>query len=392
MTAARQHAEWLQLIEVSGPFLSLPVLERVFPQGLPDPMDEAETVRALRQAHAEWQDEGERASPDPAIHQAWVRFVLRDVLGFAATPELLLEPQAAPPGLAVTVAEHHETLRPDLVVVDPASRGGKPRLLIAVVARDQGLEAPLEGNGAWKAGPAERMALLLRGTGVRLGLLTNGEAWLLVDAPPQETTGYATWYAEIWLDERLTLRAFRALLGIGRFFQSPDTETLEALLKNSAEAQQEVTTQLGAQVRRAVEVLVQAIDQVDRDRGRTLLAGIPEVTLYQSALTVMTMPPTPPPPCVPSCAKQPTATARMCWSATTMPGAGCWPPSEPSTAASPTKTCGCPPMAATSSTPTASPSWRDAHPARPGARPPRCRCRSATAPCYTCWKRCNNCR
>ena len=34
MSIARQHAEWLSLIEVSGPFLSMPVLLDVFPQGL----------------------------------------------------------------------------------------------------------------------------------------------------------------------------------------------------------------------------------------------------------------------------------------------------------------------------------------------------------------------
>jgi hypothetical protein len=34
MSIARHHAEWLSLVEVSGPFLSMPVLLRVFPQGL----------------------------------------------------------------------------------------------------------------------------------------------------------------------------------------------------------------------------------------------------------------------------------------------------------------------------------------------------------------------
>ena len=31
---ARQHAEWLSLIEVSGTFLSMPVLLEIFPHGL----------------------------------------------------------------------------------------------------------------------------------------------------------------------------------------------------------------------------------------------------------------------------------------------------------------------------------------------------------------------
>jgi hypothetical protein len=33
---ARHHAEWLSLVEVSGPLLTLPVLQRAFPQGLED--------------------------------------------------------------------------------------------------------------------------------------------------------------------------------------------------------------------------------------------------------------------------------------------------------------------------------------------------------------------
>ncbi len=64
-------------------------------------------------------------------------------------------------------------------------------------------------------------------------------------------------------------------------------ETLEALLTESATDQQEVTDQLGYQVRRAVEVLVQRLDGIDKDRGRTLLEGVGEKRLYEGALTVM---------------------------------------------------------------------------------------------------------
>ena len=34
MPYSGNHNEWLSLIEVSGPFLSVPVLDRVLPQGL----------------------------------------------------------------------------------------------------------------------------------------------------------------------------------------------------------------------------------------------------------------------------------------------------------------------------------------------------------------------
>ncbi|MBP1468451.1 hypothetical protein EYB53_022250, partial [Candidatus Chloroploca sp. M-50] len=80
MSIARHHAEWLSLVEVSGPFLSMPVLLRVFPQGL-DAHD-AEVSRGVRRALEEWQDNQQGLRPDPAIHTAWVRFVLREVLGF----------------------------------------------------------------------------------------------------------------------------------------------------------------------------------------------------------------------------------------------------------------------------------------------------------------------
>jgi hypothetical protein len=41
---------------------------------------------------------------------------------------------------------------------------------------------------------------------------------MLVDRPADEnmTTGFASWYAQLWLDEPLTLRAFRTLLGSHR--------------------------------------------------------------------------------------------------------------------------------------------------------------------------------
>src|SRR5262249_37594076 len=41
------------------------------------------------------------------------------------------------------------------------------------------------------------------------------------------------------------------------------------------------------QVRRAVEVLIQALDKADQDHGRKLLADVPETELYEAALTVM---------------------------------------------------------------------------------------------------------
>jgi hypothetical protein len=125
MSTARHHAEWLSLVEASGPFLSLPVLLKVFPNGL-DAHD-PEHLKLLRLAYEEWQDNQLGAKPEPAIHRAWVDFVLRQTLELP--DEVLLTGQRIPTGLAATIAEQGETLRPDWVVVEPSAlsrgRGGK---------------------------------------------------------------------------------------------------------------------------------------------------------------------------------------------------------------------------------------------------------------------------
>ena len=223
MSIARQHAEWLSLIEVSGPFLSMPVLLSVFPQGLEKDEQEAELRHTLRMAYDEWADNQAGVRPEPAIHFEWLRFVLANVLEMPH--EVLAEGQALPPGLRAYMPEHGETLLPDMALISSDDR--HPRLLIKLYSAGQDLDKSVAGLH-WKASPATRMMELLRRTGVRLGLVTNGERWMLVDAPPNETTGFASWYAALWLEEPITLRAFRSLLGVRRFFGVPDDETLDS--------------------------------------------------------------------------------------------------------------------------------------------------------------------
>jgi hypothetical protein len=281
MPASRHHNEWLSLIEVSGPFLSVPVLERVFPHGL-DAHD-PEQARLLKLAFEEWEDNQQDEQPSPALHREWINFVLKQTLELP--DEVLLQGQDIPQTLRATVAEHGETLRPDIVVRNPDG-AGKARLLIRTYPPTQDLEKPITGRH-WKASPATRMMELLHATDTRLGLVSNGEHWMLVDAPKGETTGFASWYANLWLEEPLTLRAFRSLLGVHRFFSAADDETLEAMLKESASNQQEVTDRLGYQVREAVEVIIRSLDRIDRDAQGELLLGVSEPDLYEAALTVM---------------------------------------------------------------------------------------------------------
>ena len=279
MSIARHHTEWLSLVPVSGPFLSLPVLMDAFSSGL-EPHD-PDHMRLLRQRYAEWQELSEKHRGDPTPRQQWIRWVLEQTLDYDT--KVLVERQAIPQTLQVEIPEHHELLRPDFVLNDSVT--GKPRLLIQTYPQAQELTSYLMGS-RWKASPDTRMTELLHATGVRLGLVTNGEHWMLVNAPKGETSGYASWYAGLWQEEPITLRAFRSLLRLERFNAEAD-KTLESLLEKSASNQQEVTDQLGYQVRKAVEVLIHSLDRADQDFGRSLLADVPEEVLYESALTVM---------------------------------------------------------------------------------------------------------
>lgn len=281
MSTAKHHNEWLSLLDISGPFLSLPVLMRVYPQGLE--AHDAEGSREARLAHDEWLDDQQGLRPDPAMHTLWVRYVFERLLELS--DETIAEGVAVASTLRVTFAEHGEMLSPDLVIHE-SKNPAKPRMLVQVYPIGQNLDKTV-AEKRWKTSPAMRMMELLRATGVRLGLVTNGEQWMLVDAPRGETTGFISWYASLWFEEPLTLRSFRSLLSARRFFSVPDKETLEGMLANSVNEQQEVTDQLGYQVRRAVEVLIRSIDKADQERGRALLQGIKESELYEAALTVM---------------------------------------------------------------------------------------------------------
>lgn len=257
MTTARHHAEWLSLLDITGPFLSMPVLLSAFPQGL-DAYDN-DLAAELRAACEEWADDQQGLHPDPAIHNAWIRYILEAGLDF--DDDVLRTGQALPTGLKADIPERHETLRPDMVVVDPDS--GTPRLLLMRYAPQQDLEKRIATDRT-SATPATRMMELLRAVEVPLGLVTNGEQWMLVCAQRGETTAFISWYASLWLDEALTWRAFRTLLSATRFFGVPEDQTLPALLQASAKDQHEVTDQLGYQVRQAVEILVREIDRADR--------------------------------------------------------------------------------------------------------------------------------
>lgn len=275
--------EWLALVEISGPFLAVPVLKEAFPQGLEE-LDAAKRKR-LRQAYDEWREAQETDDPRlEDLHTAWIDEVLSRGLELDedGRGDVLKRKDWCANHLTVTLPEHGVSLSPDFAVV---GNGDAPLMLVHAYAPDVDLDATRKLDG-WASTPAERMVTLCRATGCRLGLVTNGERWMLVDAPVGAVTTFASWYARIWSQEPVTLQAFVHLLSIRRFFVD-ESERLPALFDRSLKFQDEVTDALGEQVRRAVEVLIQSLDKADQDRDRELLRGVKEAELYEAALTVM---------------------------------------------------------------------------------------------------------
>lgn len=273
--------EWLNLIEVSGPFLAVPVLREVFPQGLEALT--SERPQRLRRTYEEWRDAVDMNDLDlPALHAAWIDDVL--VTALEMDEAVLRRGASLPEQLTVSMPEHGVTVAPDLAIVNPSS-SDEPLMLIQVYDPDTDLDATRRFDGL-AITPGDRMVALLRATECSIGIVTNGERWILVHAPAGAVTSFASWYARLWSQEPETLRAFVSLLGIRRFF-GPDEGKLPALYERSLKHQDEVTEALGEQVRRAVEVLVQALDRADQDRNRELLRGVDPQELYEAGLTVM---------------------------------------------------------------------------------------------------------
>src|SRR4029079_9208779 len=100
----------------------LPVLTEHFRSGL-EPTD-AHLVAELHTAQRELED-------DPTLHPVWTRWVISLLLGFP--DEVLREGAAIGPGLTHRVAEHGETLRPDLAIVERTDDGiERARLIINI--------------------------------------------------------------------------------------------------------------------------------------------------------------------------------------------------------------------------------------------------------------------
>ncbi|WP_235185816.1 type IIL restriction-modification enzyme MmeI [Methylomarinum vadi] len=387
------------MIEVSGPFLAVAVLEKIFPQGL-ESLDTYGKKR-IRSAYEEWREAVEEDDPQLLeMHRAWIELVLKELLEYEGLALIL-----ATDDFTYKSPDGDGRFKPDYVL----KRDGSPMMFLSVLPEGTDLEKVTVGDG-WPVPVFERMTLLCRDKGVQLGLVTNGERWMLVNAPVGSTSSHVSWYARLWFQEPVTLKAFQSLLGVRRWF-GPEDETLPAILEDSLQHHEEVTDTLGEQVKRAVEVLVQCLDKADQDRNRELLHDVPPAELYEAGLTVMMR------LVFVLCAEErgllllddpvydqhyaiTTLRGQLAEEADQhghevlerrhVPGAGCLPFSEPSMAVSNMNRCGCPHWVDRFSTRIVFRFSKDGPKERTGRRRLHNHFLSTTEPCCCCSKRCRS--
>ncbi|WP_404286131.1 Eco57I restriction-modification methylase domain-containing protein [Glutamicibacter arilaitensis] len=287
INAADQHRAWLELVDTDGPFIAIPPLKRVWPQGMPELA--ADRREALNDARKPFETAWERFDLDPAADGAldayrvardkWVHTVFRDVAGWAETLNwgTSTDIQATSPNRGVTVKAQAALVGPDGIgaivhIVDPT---------------DSLRQTP---GDLWAATPIDRLEAMLRANRIEIGFVTDGRWWGLVSARDGAMTASGIVDALTWTEEARTRDAFFTLLDRQYLIGGIKEERLPALFEESIAAAEEITEALGAQVRRAVELLIQSFSESDAEaRSRGLDSPLPQDThdAYEAAVTVM---------------------------------------------------------------------------------------------------------
>lgn len=287
--ASDMHRSWLELVDTDGPFLAIAPLKRVWPQGMPtlDDARKESLLYARKDFESAWEAADRTTSDDAGADDAyriardkWVETVLRDVAGWAESlswgPVAGITAQS--PNRVVTVGAEAALLDPD----------GNIGALVSVIDPVESLrQVP---SDLWAATPIDRMEALLRNNNIPIGIVTDGRWWALVCARPGAMTASGVVDALTWVEEPRTRDAFLALISRQHIIGGNPDERLPVLFEESVAAAEEITEALGAQVRRAVELLIQSFSESARDaqlRGEP--NPLPEDThqSYEAAVTIM---------------------------------------------------------------------------------------------------------
>ena len=295
-TTAQQHREWLELVDTDGPFLSVPVMTALHPQGMP-PLGQVrrEALRAAQPVFDRAWDAWDRERDSQQVladyrraRDAWVATVLTDVIGWGEN-YTSAEDRPALSEVYRVVSDGFPA-----VTVTPSgalTRGEKVGALVLVTDPVDSLRD--EGNDGWAASPLDRMAAMLRSqnSACTIGVVTDGRWWALVSAPEGGATASGVVDCQTWVEEPATRDAFCELLGVRRLLGGTSEDQLPALFKRSVLAAEEVTEALGTQVRRAVELVVTALSEaaLTSEAGPTQVDLLPEKAheAYEAVVTIM---------------------------------------------------------------------------------------------------------
>ena len=261
---AQQHRAWLGLVDTEGPFLSVPVLTGLYPQGIPGlSRERREVLRAakptLDRAWDAWDADRDSEATLTSYRRArdtWVGAVLTEVVGWG---DFWVTAQDRP-ALAETYRAASDGIQ--AVTVTPTGallRGEEVGALVLVTDPADSLREV--GQDGWATSPIDRVAAMLRAPGstCSIGVVTDGRWWALVSAPREGSAASGVVDCQTWVEEPATRDAFCELLSVRRLVGGTAAHRLPRLFEDSVLAAEEVTEALGTQVRSAVELIVSAL-------------------------------------------------------------------------------------------------------------------------------------
>ncbi|WP_200944559.1 type IIL restriction-modification enzyme MmeI [Geodermatophilus sp. Leaf369] len=284
---SRLHQDWLAQVETDGPFLSLPVLKDMWPDGMDRLSDVDDRLVAFKENHAAWETAFDRSRSGSVEEYgravaSWIDVVLDDLALWGphrvAAAGLSGDLVVRSPGETITV-------RPD------GGLGGRDDELVCllrVVPSTESLHAA--GLDGWSASEIDRMAALLRKAHVAIGVVTDGRWWALVWTGEGTTTGSGVVDGLTWREEPQLRDAFLTVVNASSLRHKNPERRLPRLFERSVLEAEEITEALGVQVRKSVELLVQSFSEARlaaRAKGSVdPLCEDPD-EIYQAAVTVM---------------------------------------------------------------------------------------------------------
>ncbi len=295
-SAAERHREWLGLVDTEGPFLSVPVLTGLYPQGMPGlSREHREVLRAAKPAFDRawdaWDADRDSAAALASYRRArdaWVGTVLTEVLDWSGSWTTAQDR----PALAETYRAASDGYPP--VTVTPTGalvRGEQVGALVLVTDPVDSLRDL--ANDGWATSPIDRMAAMLRapGSDCSIGVVTDGRWWAMMSAPADGATASGVVDCQTWVEEPATCDAFCELLSVRRLVGGTAEKRLPKLFEDSVLAAEEITEALGTQVRNAVELVVTALSEaaLSSEVGPARVDSLPEDAheVYEAVVTIM---------------------------------------------------------------------------------------------------------